>query len=423
MKRLLKPLLGILLIIILCSSTVSATMNVIVASDPSGEDPNGMAGGSMSFAPNMFQSTFLFSKQNSFVVCSGGLETATALLRSIVASVRVLENGGNAAAAAAAAGSYGGTRLVVGGPTIGIAIGGSYNGYVIRVKENDSISIQHITGGVVSLAPGEKGAIIHLRNTGGNPMYGTADRVRYETAVNIARMLRDGYSATYIVGQVFGEVANDSGEKYGGGAVNLISGLSTGDMFTPQGINQTGTPMDEPYSKYCPECGWTISYPSADSYGSCPSCGGKLTSYYAYEVLANAITVTGDSVSVSVYGTDRLGMSDTTSEIVKASVKKNGYDASKIADSINRAIKNGYLIGVQYVEAKDINVNKATRGIGIYYSGLENGRTSPQWELPLPSIVLDILGNIQTAIGIILILLVIFRSSLLKSFKRQYRKK
>ena len=36
------------------------------------------------------------------------------------------------------------------------------------------------------------------------------------------------------------EVAVDSGEKYGGGGINLVSGISTGDLFTPRVLNTTG---------------------------------------------------------------------------------------------------------------------------------------------------------------------------------------
>ncbi|MDD4595068.1 MAG: hypothetical protein PHY33_08135, partial [Methanobacteriaceae archaeon] len=53
-------------------SEVSATCNVIVITDPAGNDPNGVAAGSMSFAKNMFQSSFLMSKDKQFAVLSGG---------------------------------------------------------------------------------------------------------------------------------------------------------------------------------------------------------------------------------------------------------------------------------------------------------------------------------------------------------------
>ena len=53
-------------------SSVAATCNIIIITDPTGKDPNGAAAGSMSFAENMFQSTFLMSKNNHFAVLSGG---------------------------------------------------------------------------------------------------------------------------------------------------------------------------------------------------------------------------------------------------------------------------------------------------------------------------------------------------------------
>ena len=57
-----------LIIALMTMSSVAATCNIIVITDPSGEDPNGAAAGSMSFADNMFQSTFLMSKNNHFAV-------------------------------------------------------------------------------------------------------------------------------------------------------------------------------------------------------------------------------------------------------------------------------------------------------------------------------------------------------------------
>ena len=268
------------------------------------------------------------------------------------------------------------------------------------------------------LQPGQNGAIIHLRNTAGNPLYGTADKVRKETAMNIGKMIRDGYPATTILSEAMGEVAKDSGEKYGGGGDNLVSGITTGDMFTPKDMNQTGYAMDEPYSKTCKNCGWGMGYPSAENYNVCPVCNGELKIIYAYEALGDAITVSKDSVSVSVYGSDEPGLASTTSDVVKSSVASNGYDATAIANSINKAISKGYIVVVDYIEPKDLNVKEDSKAVGVYYTALINDRTSPAWELPIDSNVLTILGSIQTVIGVILILLVIFRSRLLKSFKK-----
>ena len=47
-------------------------MNVVVITDPTGQDPNGVAAGSQSWAENMFQSTFILSKTKHFCVLSGG---------------------------------------------------------------------------------------------------------------------------------------------------------------------------------------------------------------------------------------------------------------------------------------------------------------------------------------------------------------
>lgn len=409
-----------LIIFLMTMSSVAATCNIIVITDPTGEDPNGAAAGSMSFAENMFQSTFLMSKNNHFAVLSGGTGSSDTRLESIVNAVANLENNASVMAAAALASNYNGARLLVGGPKMGAAIGGSFNAYVITVDDaSNEIKVTPYTSGVATLQPGEKGAIIHLRNTNGNPLYGTADTVRKETAMNIGRMIRDGYPATTILSEAMGEVAKDSGEKYGGGGVNLVSGISTTDMFTPKDMNETGYPMDEEYSKVCDDCGWAMGFPAVESYDICPVCGGNLRTVYAYEALGSTLTVSSDAVSVSVYGSDKPGLASTTKEIVEASVAKYGYDASAIAGSINRGINNGLLMGVDHVEPKDINVKQGSKAVGVYYNALSGDRSSPSWDLPIDANILNILGSIQTAVGIILILLVVFRSRLLKSFQNR----
>lgn len=413
-----ESLLVFFIILILFMSTVSATCNIIIITDPTGEDPNGAAAGSMSFAQNMFQSTFLMSRDNHFAVLSGGTGSSESRLESIVEAVATLKNNASAALVASVAGSYDGARLVVGGPYIGAAVSGSFNAYVITVEGNSSITVTPYSSGTATLQPGQKGAIIHLRNTQGNPMYGTADAVRKETAMNIGKMIRDGYPATTILAEAMGEVARDSGEKYGGGGVNLVSGLSTTDMFTPRQMNDTGYAMDEPYSKRCENCGWALGYPSAENYNECPYCRHELKTIYAYEALGNALTVSENSVSVSVYGSDVPGLAATTSNVVKSAVIKSGYDSMAISNSINKAIDNGIIVGVDHVEPKDINVKKDSKAVGVYFNSLIGDRTSPTWDLPIDSNILNILGSIQTVIGIILILLVVFRSRLLKSFQK-----
>ena len=398
-------------------ATASATCNVLVITDPSCEDPNGAAAGSMSFANNMFQSSFIMSKNDGYAVLSGGEGNGTERNYAIIDALGAMQHGSSPAAAVALSGNFKGIRLLIGGPTMGAAIGGDYNAYLVVVDESGNIRVTHHTGGVVQLPQGSKGAIIHLRNSAGNPLMGTADRVRRETAVNIGKMIRDGYPATYIVGKAMEEVAVDSGEKYGGGAINLVSLISTGDMFVPDRINTTGYPMDENYSKVCLDCGWAAGYPEAENYNVCPICNHELEVRTATDVLINEITINKDAVSVSVYGSDKVGLADITKEVVRASVKKYGYNASTIAGSINRGINNGLIVGVNYVEPSDLNVKPDVRAVGVYYNALPSGRTSPAWNLPINSIVLTIIGSIQTAIGFVLIVLVIFRTRLLKSFR------
>lgn len=420
MNKKFNRFIGLIFLVLMLFSviaTVSATCNVIVITDPSGQDPNGAAAGSMSFANNMFQSSFIMSKNDGYAMLSGGEGNGTERNYAIIDALAAMQHGSSPSAAAALAGNFDGIRLVIGGPSMGAAIGGDYNAYLVVVENDGTIKVTHHKGGVVQLPQGSKGAIIHLRNSEGNPMSGTADSVRKQTAINIGKMIRDGYPATYIVGKAMEEVAVDSGEKYGGGAVNLVSSISTGDMFVPDRVNTTGYPMDEDYSKSCPHCGWATGFPDAENYNVCPICGNELNTYSATDVLINAITVSKDAVSVSVYGSDRVGLSDITKAVVEASVKKYGYNASSIAGSLNKGINNGLIVGVDYVEPSDLNVKPDVRAVGVYFNPLPNGRSSPEWNLPINSMVLTILGTIQTAIGFVLIVLVIFRTRLLKSFR------
>ena len=370
-----------LIIVMLFSTTASATMNVAVITDPTGKDPNGCAAGSQSFAANMFQSTFIFSQEHKMALLSGGEGSSNVRVAAIISALTQLQNNGTPEQVVNVANGFDGIRLMAVNPTQGIAVGGSFDVYVVTVDNNSTINVQAASGGLATVPPGTKGAMIHLRNSHGNPKSGTAETVRLQTAINMGKMIRDGYPATKIVSEAIGEVAADSGEDHGGGAINLVSGVTTGDMFTPEQLNQTGYEMEKPYSKVS-SSGWAVGYPEAENYQVSPVDGSPLTVIYAYQALGNAITVSDDNPSVSTYGSDEKGISEATSSVVIASVTKNGYDPVKIAQSINKAIDSGTLIGVEYVDASDINV-------------------------------------IQSVIGILLILLAIFRSTLIKSFFRR----
>lgn len=419
-KHLLKTTV-LLVTLLMLINTSAATFNIIIITDPTGKDPNGAAGGSMSFADNMFPSTFIMSKEKKFTVLSGGAGNETPRLAAVVETIKRLNNGATPSEAASAASNYGGIRVMAGSPTGGAAVGGYFQAYVVTVAGDGTITATPASGGVATLPPGQKGAILHLLNTNGNPQYGTAETVRRETAIMVGKMIRDGYPATEILGAAFENVAKNAGEKYGGGGNNLVSSLTTGDMFTPSKLNTTGFPMDDPYSKECPKCSWSVSYPSAENYQTCPYDGSTLKTIYAYELLVKTITVSSNSTSVYTYGTDSAGISGTTKEIVQYSVKQNGYNAVTIANAINKAIDNSYLIGVNYVEPKDINVIESTRSVGVYYKPLPDLRSSPPWDLPISSSILDLVGSIQTAIGLILIILVLFRSKLFDSFLKKRR--
>lgn len=421
-KSNISKIMVLLLTISLVMNSAAATLNVIIITDPTGKDPNGATAGSMSFAPNMFQSTFIYSPNNHFAVLSGGSdENETSRLSAIVETINRLNQNETPSEAVGAANAFKGIRIMAGGPTVGAAVGGDFDAYLVTVAGDGTITVTPYSKGTVVLPAGTKGAIIHLRHTDGNPIGGNVSAIRQATAVMIGEQIRDGYSATEIMGNVFEKVSIESGEKYGGGAVNLVSDITTGDAFTPALVNQKGFPMNEPYSKYDPECGWSVAFPAAESYNTCPLDGNPLKTIYAYQALETAITVSPTNATVYVYGSDLPGISTTTSEIVTYSVSKTGFNANSIAASINSAIDRGLLIGVNHVEPKDINIRQNLKQVGVYFTPLGGGRTSPSWNLPISSSLLDIIGNLQTAIGLILVVLVLFRSTLISSFMKKRR--
>lgn len=411
-----------ILTISLMMNTVAATLNVIIISDPTGQDPNGAAAGSMSFSPNMFQSTFIFSPEHNFAVLSGGSEdNETARLLAIVETIKRLDSNSTPSNAVSAANSFKGIRIMAGGPTVGASVGGDFDAYVVTVGADGTITVTPYSKGLATLPAGTKGAIIHLRHTEGNPIGGNVSEVRKDTAIMIGQKIRDGHSATDIMGDVFQKVSIEAGEKYGGGAVNLISDISTADTFTPAKVNETGYPMDQPYSKTDPESGWSIAYPAAESYTISPIDGAPLKIVYAYDALRDVITVSPHNATVYVYGVDTAGISTTTEEIVTSTVSEKGFSTELIAKDINTAIDRGLLIGVNHVEPKDINIKENSKEVGVYFTPLPEGRTSPPWNLPISSSLLDVIGNLQTALGLILIVLVLFRSTLISSFMKKRR--
>ncbi len=411
-------------------NAAAATCNVIIITDPTGQDPNGAAAGSMSFDSNMFESTFINSPEDKFAILSGGADTSgsstvvndTPRLQMIVQCINVLKSGGNAATAASVANDFSGQRLVVGGPTIGAAIAGTSGNYVIEVANDGTITITPYSGGEGVLPPGTKGAVLHLLHTPGNPVPDDTSAVGLAAAEMIGEQIRDGYPATQILANTLKMVANESGEQYGGGAINLDSGISTQDMFTPAELNQTGFPIDQPYAKIDNISGWSVGYPDADSYTTSPIDNNPLTVEYAYQALENAITIQPTNATVTTYGTDDPGVIDTTQQVVESSVSEHGFDATQIASDINKAESSDLIVGVNPVEPDDIHIETYTKQVGIYYSPLADGRTAPVWNLPISSSLLESIGNLQTAIGLIMVVLVIFRSTLISSFSRRRKK-
>ncbi len=424
-------ILRILVIIIttlVTMNTASATLNAIIISDPTGQDPNGAASGSMSFDTDMFQSTFIFSPTDKFAVLSGGSdvttngsENDTPRLNMVINAIDSLKSNNTPQSTASIANGYSGQRLVVGGPTIGAAIDGTTGNWLVEVANDGTITVTPLSGEGV-LPPGTKGAVIHLLHTPGNPQADNTYAVGQATAEMVGIEIRDGHSATDIMGDVFKKVSIESGEKYGGGAVNLVSGISTEDMFTPAAINQTGFPMDQPFYKIDNISGWTVGYPEAEGYTTSPINNNPLQEVYAYDALRNSITVTPSNATVFTYGSDDIGITATTTSIVQDSVSKDGLNANDIADEINRAINSGLIIGVNHVEPSNINIIPSTKQVGVYYTPLADNRTAPSWNLPISSSLLDTIGNLQTAVGLILVVLVLFRSTLISSFGRRRRK-
>ncbi|MGZ7209048.1 MAG: hypothetical protein ACXVHV_04145, partial [Methanobacterium sp.] len=147
----MKKLIIFLLMLTMLMGPVAATNNVVIITDPTGKDPNGAAAGSMSYAENMFQSTFLLSKDNHFAVLSGGEGDSIARLGAIVETVKRLKSGASAADAASAASSYSGIRIMVGTATQGAAVAGSFDAYVVVVDDDGTITVTPYSGGLASL--------------------------------------------------------------------------------------------------------------------------------------------------------------------------------------------------------------------------------------------------------------------------------
>ena len=172
-----------LIIVMLFSTTASATMNVAVITDPTGKDPNGCAAGSQSFAANMFQSTFIFSQEHKMALLSGGEGSSNVRVAAIISALTQLQNNGTPEQVVNVANGFDGIRLMAVNPTQGIAVGGSFDVYVVTVDNNSTINVQAASGGLATVPPGTKGAMIHLRNSHGNPKSGTAETVRLQTAI------------------------------------------------------------------------------------------------------------------------------------------------------------------------------------------------------------------------------------------------
>ena len=145
----LKVSIVFLIIFLMTMSSVAATCNILIITDPSGKDPNGAAAGSMSFANNMFQSSFIMSKNDGYAMLSGGEGNGTERNYAIIDALGAMQHGSSPAAAAALSTGFKGIRLLIGGPSMGAAIGGSFNAYLVVVDNDGTVRITHHEGGVV----------------------------------------------------------------------------------------------------------------------------------------------------------------------------------------------------------------------------------------------------------------------------------
>ena len=81
--------------------------------------------------------------------------------------------------------------------------------------------------------------------------------------------------------------------------------------------------------------------------------------------------------------------------------------------------KNGWTYMVLMRAALHRVFPKISRILSLDVDTIVAKDISELWDLPIDGNILTILGSIQTAVGIILILLVVFRSRLLKSFQER----
>jgi len=401
---------------------VSPTCNIIVITDPTGKDPNGAAAGSMSFAPNMFESTFLVSKKLHVAVLAGGLGKGTARLKVILNTIRFLELGAPITVAIAGGLMEGPTnRILVGGPGKGMAVGGSYDVSVVLVKGNKIVIREYHSAqgfNIVKVPPNVKGAIIHLRNTPGNPKFGTATHVRVAAAIMVGQMIRDGYPATDIVAKAMGFIAKESGEKYGGGMVNITAGLTTGDTFTPAKLGQKGFPMDAPYRKVCPRCGWSAPYWMAKNINRCPRCGAPLKTEYAWQVARDMITVSKTHPVVHVYGIKSPYDKTAIVEAAQVLAEHHKLNRENLASVIDSEISSNTLLDYDYIYPSDIKINKKANIVTVYMKPLPEGYRKPPLKIPIPNYYLHVLGLICSALGIGLIVMGICRELLLRRLRK-----
>ena len=96
-------------------------------------------------------------------------------IAAIVEATQALKSGATPSQAASLANQLSWNQDNGWNSTRGAAVGGSLPCLCSASRDDGTITVTPYSGGLAVLPPGKKGAIIHLINTPGNPMYGTAD--------------------------------------------------------------------------------------------------------------------------------------------------------------------------------------------------------------------------------------------------------
>lgn len=111
-----------LIIVMLFSTTASATMNVAVITDPTGKDPNGCAA-EVNHLQLICSSQHLYSHKNIKWHYYQGEGSSNVRVAAIISALTQLQNNGTPEQVVNVANGFDGIRLMAVNPTQGIAVG------------------------------------------------------------------------------------------------------------------------------------------------------------------------------------------------------------------------------------------------------------------------------------------------------------